>query len=143
MLAVLITIFSGALKGFGFLYSLGLEDYPSISVETSDSGVKVDWKYTDANSKGLIIAPHSLEVLSKIKQESNRYLAVVLNDIQNNQEMTVTYFSALSIVNSQGKKTVVWETGHDRIGGIVAITMLSFITLSATLIAVACMKSHM
>ncbi len=142
MLAVLMVIFSGALKGFGFLYSLGLEHYPSISVETSDSGVKVDWKYTDANSKSLIIAPHSLEVLSKIKQESNRYLAVVLNDIQSKQEITVTYFRAISTVNSQGKKTVVWETGHDRIGGIVAITMLSLITLSALLIAVSFTKSH-
>ena len=142
MLAVLIAIFSGASKGFGFLYSLGLEDYPSISVETSDSGVKVDWKYADANSKSLIITPHSLEALSRVKQESNKYLAIVLNDIHSKQEMTVTYFRAVSTVNSQGKKTVVWETGHDRIGGIVAITMLSLITLSALLIAVSCMKSH-
>jgi hypothetical protein len=141
MLAVIIAIFSGALKGFGFLYSLGLEDYPSISVETSDSGVKIDWKYASEDNRNLIITPHSLEALSRFKQESNKYLAVVLNDIHSKQERTVTYFSALTTINNQGKKTTVWETGHDRTGGVVAITMLSLITLSATLIAIACVKN--
>lgn len=135
MLAVTIAIFSVSLKFCGFIYTLAFDNYPSIGVEISDGVFKIGWEYTDTDGRSLIISPHSLKVLSEMEQKSKKHLAVVLNEIGSGHSKTVSYFSNLMTVNNQGKKTIVWETGHDRTGAIMLMTMLLLTALLALMLS--------